>query len=134
MDSSELKTRTDIDALKANWVSDPCWDIEDTKGFELHREELLEFHLKMRVIWDARRARREALEGKRPFIKIEGEYIAVAHITGAIYFGEHTMRVFTDESAASENEGYYTINGNDNVRRFLSWLDAQSYDIANEDE
>jgi hypothetical protein len=39
------KTRADIEALKANWTADSCWDIEDTEGFEAHRVELLEYHL-----------------------------------------------------------------------------------------
>ena len=36
-----MKTRKEIDDLKANWKHDPCWDIEDTEGFEAHRKELL---------------------------------------------------------------------------------------------
>ena len=36
-----MKTRKEIDELKANWKHDPCWDIEDTEGFEAHRRELL---------------------------------------------------------------------------------------------
>lgn len=37
------KTRSEIEALKANWLSDPCWDIETTEGFEAHHDELLAF-------------------------------------------------------------------------------------------
>jgi hypothetical protein len=44
------QSREEIDALKANWSADPSWDIEDTPGFEWHRLELVEFHLrKLRV-------------------------------------------------------------------------------------
>jgi hypothetical protein len=35
------KTNEEIEALKLNWAKDPCWDIEDTEGFEEHREELI---------------------------------------------------------------------------------------------
>lgn len=35
------KTNDEIEALKQNWMKDPCWDIEDTEGFEEHKEELL---------------------------------------------------------------------------------------------
>jgi hypothetical protein len=35
------KTREDIETLKKNWLADPCFEIEDTKGFEAHREELI---------------------------------------------------------------------------------------------
>lgn len=39
------KTRAEIEALKANWLGDPCWDIEETEGFEAHRSELYTFRL-----------------------------------------------------------------------------------------
>lgn len=39
------KTREEIEALKANWLKDDCWDIETTEGFELYRDELLAFRL-----------------------------------------------------------------------------------------
>lgn len=35
------KSADEIESLKKNWVKDPCWDIEDTDGFEYHHEELL---------------------------------------------------------------------------------------------
>jgi len=31
-----MKSEQEITALKVNWKSDPCWDIEDTEGFEDH--------------------------------------------------------------------------------------------------
>lgn len=31
-----MKTRKDIEVLKANWLRDPCWDVEGTEGFEAH--------------------------------------------------------------------------------------------------
>ena len=35
-----MATEQQILQLKADWLADPCWDIEDTEGFEEHREEL----------------------------------------------------------------------------------------------
>lgn len=35
------KTSEEIQALKDGWTKDPCWDIEDTEGFEDHHDELL---------------------------------------------------------------------------------------------
>lgn len=35
-----MKSKEEIDQLKANWLADACWDIEDTEGFEDHRDEL----------------------------------------------------------------------------------------------
>lgn len=36
-----MKTQQELDDLKQNWIKDPHWDIEDTDGFQEHREELL---------------------------------------------------------------------------------------------
>jgi hypothetical protein len=46
-----MKTRKEIDHLKANWTHDPCWDLADTEGFEDHREELLDYQTKMQEQW-----------------------------------------------------------------------------------
>lgn len=35
-----------LEELKANWLRDPIWDIEDTAGFEAHYQELLVFRLR----------------------------------------------------------------------------------------
>lgn len=50
-------TPDEIEALKRNWLSDPCWDIEETDGFEAHKPELLAFRLKAESVWRARRVR-----------------------------------------------------------------------------
>lgn len=46
-----MKTREEIEALKRNWAEDSCWDLEDTEGFEDHREELTAFRLQKEVEW-----------------------------------------------------------------------------------
>lgn len=48
-----MTTRTlgEIEDLKAQWESDPHWDIEDTDGFEDHREELQTFHQQKKLEW-----------------------------------------------------------------------------------
>jgi len=38
-----MKTREEVEDLKQNWASDPCWDIYDTEGFEEYEKELREF-------------------------------------------------------------------------------------------
>jgi len=40
-----MKTREQVDELKRQWLSDGCWDIEVTEGFENYRDELLKFRL-----------------------------------------------------------------------------------------
>ena len=52
------KTREEVEALKADWLKDPIWDIEDTEGFEDHHDELKAFHDQMRKEWTERAERR----------------------------------------------------------------------------
>lgn len=50
------KTLQEIQELKRNWLSDPIWDLEETEGFEAHREELLAFRKAKEAEWSATRA------------------------------------------------------------------------------
>jgi hypothetical protein len=47
------KTREEIDALKESWMRDPCWDIEQSEGFEDHQEELLSFRMQKVAQWQS---------------------------------------------------------------------------------
>lgn len=40
------KTKEEIRDLCEQWASDPCWDIEETEGFEAHFSELLAYRQK----------------------------------------------------------------------------------------
>lgn len=40
-----MKTREQVEELKRQWLSDGCWDIETTEGFEDYHDELLKFRL-----------------------------------------------------------------------------------------
>lgn len=51
-----MATQQDIQSLKDNWRSDPTWDIEDTEGFEAHREELLAYRKEWEKRWEQDRA------------------------------------------------------------------------------
>jgi polyhydroxyalkanoate synthesis regulator phasin len=46
-----MKTREDVEFLKSNWISDPCWDLEVTEGFEEYSNELLKFRKMMEGRW-----------------------------------------------------------------------------------
>jgi hypothetical protein len=52
-------TREDVERLKQNWLKDPCWDIEDTEGFENFRDELFEYRKAEEDRW-AEKCYREA--------------------------------------------------------------------------
>ncbi len=47
-----------LEELKWHWKADPCWDLEDTGGFEAHREELLQFRVQCETEWEQQRVRR----------------------------------------------------------------------------
>jgi hypothetical protein len=47
-----MKTRQEIENLKANWDSDPCWDIEDTEGFQGHVTELYQYRKTKEFEWE----------------------------------------------------------------------------------
>jgi hypothetical protein len=45
------KTFYDVKQLKENWRGDPTWPIEDTLGFEDHKQELKAYRLEMQALW-----------------------------------------------------------------------------------
>lgn len=59
-----MATHEEIEQLKRNWRSDPCWDLEDTEGFEAHREELLAFRNEWKARWTAEREERESAKAE----------------------------------------------------------------------
>ena len=48
-----MATALEVQKLKNSWRADPCWDIEDTEGFEDHREELLAYSQECHDKWEA---------------------------------------------------------------------------------
>lgn len=56
------KTPEEIEDLKRRWLSDPCWDIENTSGFEAHVEELKAYRLDIEA---RNKAHAEELQARR---------------------------------------------------------------------
>ena len=48
-----VRSDEEIAELKHQWQSDPCWDIEETEGFELYRVELLGYSIVKEKEWAA---------------------------------------------------------------------------------
>ena len=48
-----MKSREEVEALKKNWLQDPCWDIYETEGFGEYRKELVTFQTNMHKEWRA---------------------------------------------------------------------------------
>ena len=69
LSTPEERRRGEIDELKAGWASDPCFDIEDTEGFEDVKDELRQFRFLMEAKWaEQRMARLNKLAEKLGFM------------------------------------------------------------------
>lgn len=122
------KSADDIEALKQNWRFDPCWDIEETEGFEAHRAELKAY--RERVEAEATRSyrRKQSLTGELPYIKIGKAWLRVDAIQVVEENGGGD-RLFILNGRDAEK---ITITGRA-VKALRSWLDAQAYDLAGEE-
>ena len=65
-----MKTNDEIETLKQSWRRDPCWDIEDTEGFEDHRAELKAYRENCILQWKeiAEKRHKELASKVCPFI------------------------------------------------------------------
>lgn len=52
MIATEVKTKMQIEELKKDWENDPCWDIEDTEGFDAYYDELKVYRLETEARWE----------------------------------------------------------------------------------
>lgn len=48
---NNTKTTAEIKALIKDWEEDPCWDLEDTEGFEAHVVELRKHRIEKSKEW-----------------------------------------------------------------------------------
>lgn len=92
-----MKTQEEIEALKSNWIKDPCWDIEDTEGFEDHKEELLAYRLQIEA--DIQEEAVERAERRKRVVHMDTG-IHRQEVAGVI----HT---FAEIEAHTESQGNY---------------------------
>lgn len=78
-----MKTKEEVEKLKADWRYDPIWEIEDTEGFEEHREELIAYRKEMEALWD--KQHKEKLEKLANKMGIPGNYVLTAYIDSLEY-------------------------------------------------
>lgn len=52
------QTAEAMSRLKLEWRADPCWDLEETEGFEAHRNELMAYRLECEATWNAEKQAR----------------------------------------------------------------------------
>ncbi|NJO81638.1 MAG: hypothetical protein HC828_01960 [Blastochloris sp.] len=72
------RTEAEIEALKANWRNDPCWDLETTEGFEAHVDTLRAYRLQDEAAWKA--ANEARLAARAEELGIPGNIALVQHI------------------------------------------------------
>ena len=72
------KTLQDIERLKKDWFDDPCWDIENTDGFEEYASELKEYRLYCEDVWLTKR--RNELEKKADLLGFPGNPFIAKYI------------------------------------------------------
>ncbi len=98
MENQNTKTPEQIEDLKRQWKNDPCWDIEETEGFEAYKEELKKFSDEYSEKLREQRTMREAAEVKR-FLSLK--LLESIHVDGIKY-----TKVPSGWIAISSNSGY----------------------------
>lgn len=53
LEVSKYRTDEEIDNLKMQWQMDPCWDIEDTEGFEAYKKQLEAWRIQEESTWSS---------------------------------------------------------------------------------
>jgi hypothetical protein len=89
---STPKTREEVEKLKQDWLQDPSWDIENTEGFELYRNELRIFRHLEEEKWRIQNRQRLWKEGERmgllpkdPMYSVTGGSIDVFKLLSFLY-------------------------------------------------
>jgi hypothetical protein len=73
-----MKTRAEVNKLESNWLSDSCWDIENTEGFEEYYEELFNFRIAWEKHWT--QARHERIVEQMEEMGLEGNTKLFDHL------------------------------------------------------
>ena len=88
-----MKTQEQVTQLKRDWEGDPNWDLEETEGFEEHREELLAYRLAKEAEWEA--AHQKRLLDKAEKLGCPGNVTLAAYIENLEWriFSSHAMGI-----------------------------------------
>lgn len=72
-----LQSKSAIEELKARWLANPTFILEEAEGFELHEDELRDFRLGVEC--SARPCRNEALDAFERDLQKQGRRLAALH-------------------------------------------------------
>ena len=75
----DARTFEDVKRLKNDWEKDPIFDLEETEGFEAHRDELLRHRIEKQRQWadEAEEARQAEIRAKQIELGVESPELAV---------------------------------------------------------
>ena len=77
-----MKTREEVEALKRNWLHDPCYDLVPTdEDWKEHEQELAEFQAETQERW--RRQERNRLTEKAAKLKASVPMVQAIEALGA---------------------------------------------------
>lgn len=102
------RTPEEIEKLKKSWAYDPCWDIEDSEGFEAHYEELKAWRLdtekKHELAEQARRElRREKVMNATGIGKADSDILDALSTWGEIERGVSAQDVYMGDFTTRES-------------------------------
>ena len=72
------KTPEEIANLKRVWQIDPCWDLEETEGFEDYKDELKRYREHCELNWE--RIRIQKLQKKADELGVSGNLNLARHV------------------------------------------------------
>jgi hypothetical protein len=72
------RTFEDVKRLKDDWEKDPIFDLEETEGFEAHRDELLQHRIEKQRRWadEAEEAKQAEINAKQNQLGVESPELA----------------------------------------------------------
>lgn len=95
-----LKTKEEIEKLKRDWKSDPCWDLWDTEGFEEHEEELRAYQKQCEEEWEIERQKEETkIDQKAEELGVKGLYRLIKYHDTLIKRQERAIEALADSES-----------------------------------
>lgn len=101
------KTNEEIEALKQSWKKDPCWDIEDSDGFEAYRAELIAWREQYEAECEAKNKERE--DKRAAFVREQTGVLDADIISALSTWNEIERMVSSQDKYIGEFETHYQI-------------------------
>lgn len=104
-----MPTRQEVEALKSAWKAVPTWDLEDTEGFEAHKDELKKYQMEQEMIWEEeRRLQQENQEYEAERLGLAGLHRLVLGQTKVIERQQKAIEFLCD---GEDHKAYRALRG-----------------------